>query len=393
MEPTLILIALQQGLFATGWWVAGWRLGLSRPAAAHWVVATLASALALAGIVQRGVWPDIFTYVLANAFAMLSFVSMRRGVQVFLRLRVTDGEHVATIVLVVAMMLLFPPASERGNVAVIIASGMLSWTMFRTSFESHRALTGDGDPVSARIVSLPLALLGLVYAVRVVFGMLEPDVAARPINERNSFNIGIGLVFMVLGLVLNMVLYYLVANRMVRRLHQLSLRDALTGLLNRRALMPLLAREARRLKRYGEGYAVLMIDIDHFKRVNDTHGHATGDEALVTLSGLLREAAREVDQVARIGGEEFCVLLPHTQLDGALKLGHRVQHAVRSAPWQALTPPLMPLTVSIGVAVAGDPQESIDAVMQRADTALYRAKALGRDRVVLAAPASLPMPA
>src|SRR5439155_26242939 len=151
-----------------------------------------------------------------------------------------------------------------------------------------------------------------------IAGVLAPSVAARPLHEPNAFNSGVVFAFMVVGLMVNLVLALMVVGRLVTRLQHLSERDALTGLLNRRALAPLLQREAGRLRRYRETYAVLMIDIDYFKGVNDKHGHAAGDAALCKLANVLRGAAREVDHIARLGGEEFCILLPHADLDRAM---------------------------------------------------------------------------
>ena len=159
----------------------------------------------------------------------------------------------------------------------------------------------------------------------------------------------------------------------------------MTGLLNRRALGPLLRRQVGRLRRYGETCAVLMVDVDHSKRINDSFGHAIGDAAPIALAQLMRQAARDVDHIVRMGGEEFCLLLPHTDLDGALRLGDRLRELVRGADASACAP----MTVSVGVAVAQTADEPADAVIARADAALYRAKAAGRDRVVLAEPALL----
>ena len=126
-----------------------------------------------------------------------------------------------------------------------------------------------------------------------------------------------------------------------------------------------------------------MVDIDHFKSVNDRHGHAAGDAALVQLADVLRGAAREIDHVARLGGEEFCLLLPHSDRDGAMSLAERVHAAVREAPWDRFE---RPVTVSVGVAVALSGDEAPQAVLERADHALYRAKNSGRDCVVLDEP-------
>jgi diguanylate cyclase (GGDEF)-like protein len=379
----LLLIAMQQGLFALGWWVAGWRLGLSRRTATHWMVATLAAAMALSFIVQRGNWPNFITYALANVLVMGSFVTMRRGVQIFLRLHVTDTEHLTLMALTVAVIALYLSDVRYAYSAVIGTSALVGWTLLRTAVESYRALRRAGDMGAAHAVAAPMALLGLLYVARLIVALIDPELAARPLNEASSFNTGVLLVYMVVGLVLNLVLAYMVVNRLVRRLQHLSQRDALTGLLNRRALQPLLAREASRLRRYGETYALVMVDIDHFKAVNDAHGHAVGDAVLVSVAELLRRAAREVDQVARVGGEEFCLLLPHTDLDGAMQVARRTREAVRAGPWPELD---HTLTISVGVAMVCDPDETPVAALARADAALYRAKDEGRDCVVLAEP-------
>ncbi|MES3013300.1 MAG: GGDEF domain-containing protein [Pseudomonadota bacterium] len=377
----LLLIALQQGLCALGWFVAGRWLGLTPRVAMQWAASALASAAGLGLILQRGVWPPVLTWFAANLLILLAFVLIRRGVQVFLRIRVTDAEHAVVIVLD-AVVLLLGLFADDPTWAVICVSLPIAWTLLRAASESHRRLAADDALSAARAVALPLGLLGLTFAVRAASGLVVPEIAARPLHEPNAFNTGAAMAFMMGGLILNMVLGLLVVARMVRRLRQRSLRDALTGLLNRRALPPLLRRQVGRLRRYGETYAVLMVDVDHFKQINDSFGHAVGDAALVELARLMREAARDVDHIVRMGGEEFCLLLPHTDLDGALRLGGRLREVVRGADANACAP----MTVSVGVAVAQSADEPADAVIARADAALYRAKAAGRDRVVLADP-------
>ena len=385
IRTVLLLIALQQGLCACSWWVGGWRLGLSRLVAAHWMIAALASAVGLALIVQRGVWPPFLTLVVANLAIMFSFVTMRRGVQLFLRLPVSDAEHVGLLALD-ALLLLGFVAGEHTAVAVVGASVPIAWTLLRSAWESHAALRREGSLATARVVATPLTILGGLFALRAALGMVAPEIAARPLHEANAFNGMVVMVFMLVGLLLNMVLGLMVVGRLVSRLQHLSERDALTGLLNRRAIAPLLLRESGRLRRYGESYALLAIDVDHFKDVNDSLGHAAGDAALVQLARVLREAAREVDSIARMGGEEFCILLPHCDLDGAKRLADRVHAAVHEADWSGCA---QRLTVSVGVAVAQAPEEGSEAVLERADRALYRAKSDGRDRVVVAEPRGL----
>ena len=384
VQTVLVLIALQQGLCAFSWWVGGWWLGLSKQVSAHWMVAALATAAGFSLILQRGVWPPFLTLVVANLCIMFGVVMTRRGVQIFLRIRVTDREHACAFGLGALLLLGFITVADgHSTVAVVGAQVPIAWTLLRAAWESHHALKNEGAIATARVVAVPLALLGMVFVVRAIAGVVAPEVAARPLHEPNAFNGVVALAFMLVGLMVNLVLALMVVGRLITRLQQLSERDALTGLLNRRALAPLLQREVGRLRRYGETYALLMIDVDHFKSINDSHGHAAGDAALVKLAGVLREAAREVDHIVRLGGEEFCILLPHTDLDGAMHLGCRVHAAVRDADWREFD---RSVTISVGVAVAQSAEETPQAVLARADDALYRAKNAGRDQVVLAEP-------
>jgi diguanylate cyclase (GGDEF)-like protein len=129
--------------------------------------------------------------------------------------------------------------------------------------------------------------------------------------------------------------------------------------------------------------AVLMIDIDHFKRLNDSHGHAVGDRALLHLATVMGSKLREIDHLARWGGEEFLALLPATGADEAQALAERLCERVRSMPL-ATEAGRLPLTASVGVAEWLGPHDSLQALIGRADEALYAAKRDGRDRVHVA---------
>ena len=156
--------------------------------------------------------------------------------------------------------------------------------------------------------------------------------------------------------------------------------DDLTGLLNRRAMNLLLAQELSRSRRAGETAVLLLVDCDHFKRINDEFGHDVGDRVLELLARTMQENLRGHDSVARWGGEEFLLMLPRTPLGPAVQVAEKVRAAVAGTPFLA-GDRRVPLTVSIGVAPL-DHDGSIEASVRRADEALYRAKAEGRDRVV-----------
>ncbi len=163
-------------------------------------------------------------------------------------------------------------------------------------------------------------------------------------------------------------------------LERLATTDSLTGLANRRRLFDCLEQEVYRAQRYGTALSLVMFDIDHFKRINDSWGHATGDWVLCRIARETHQLLRKTDQAGRSGGEEFVVLLPETDLSEALLLAQRLRQRISDT---AITPEHdapMPMTVSVGVAALA-PDETGEELIHRADQALYRAKQNGRNRV------------
>ncbi|MEQ9092546.1 MAG: diguanylate cyclase [Miltoncostaeaceae bacterium] len=156
-----------------------------------------------------------------------------------------------------------------------------------------------------------------------------------------------------------------------------AITDPLTGLTNRRGFSERLDDEVRRSQLVRSPLALVMLDVDHFKAVNDLHGHAVGDAVLRELSDRLDGLRREGDLAARIGGEEFALILPATDGAGARAIAERLRGAMAGEPF----PVAGPCTVSLGVAACGRGDDA-DSLMSRADSALYRAKESGRDRVV-----------
>jgi diguanylate cyclase (GGDEF)-like protein len=165
-------------------------------------------------------------------------------------------------------------------------------------------------------------------------------------------------------------------------LEELSRTDSLTGLLNRRFLMDLLLAEFQKSARYGTPLSLIMLDIDHFKRVNDTYGHTTGDSAIQTVAQVLRREIRTCDLAARFGGEEFAVVLPQTDQEGGLIAAERCRRAVEVTAVAGGAGTLH-ITASFGVATCPRTDlTSVEAFINAADQALYRAKDAGRNRVM-----------
>lgn len=167
-----------------------------------------------------------------------------------------------------------------------------------------------------------------------------------------------------------------------KELHQISITDGLTGLLNHKHILELLDREISRSRRYGHSVSVLMLDIDHFKNVNDTYGHQTGDTVMRRLADLFYDAIRENDLVGRYGGEEFLILLPDSDIQSGVQTAQRIRKKVQDLEIET-SGGNVSVTVSIGI--SSYPQYGPDAnsVICAADAALYRAKSNGRNQVVI----------
>ncbi|HET8870716.1 MAG TPA: GGDEF domain-containing protein [Aquabacterium sp.] len=170
----------------------------------------------------------------------------------------------------------------------------------------------------------------------------------------------------------------------LRQIEELARVDALTGVFNRRHLMGCLETAVKRQERTGQSFCVILVDIDHFKRINDTYGHLTGDVVLKEVARALNKTLRATDICARYGGEEFVVLLEHTRAAQGLPCAERLRSLVASTRFEGL-PADFRVTVSLGVAEHLG-CESVDCTLERADRALYRAKDGGRNQVALAAP-------
>ncbi len=174
----------------------------------------------------------------------------------------------------------------------------------------------------------------------------------------------------------------LLASRVeAERLRELAVTDGLTRVANHRFFQERLREEFRRAQRYDDPLALILADVDHFKQLNDAHGHQVGDEVLRALAGAMREAVRETDFLARYGGEEFAVLLPKTQLAGALTVAERITAGLRGL---RLAPAGLKVTASFGVSsFPGRAVNSAEQLVKAADDALYRAKREGRNQIRL----------
>jgi two-component system cell cycle response regulator len=196
----------------------------------------------------------------------------------------------------------------------------------------------------------------------------------------------------MLGVIANQVAVSLQNARMVQALEEQATTDGLTGLVNHRTFQERFSAMLGRAERHGFAVALILTDIDHFKKVNDTHGHPTGDEVLRRVAAILKASARKIDIVARYGGEEFALVLEATDRAGARQLAERIRHEVSQQTFQSSKGGNFQVTLSLGVAVYPDDARDKTEIISRSDKALYAAKHGGRNRTVCASDV-VPIPA
>ncbi|GEM82848.1 sensor domain-containing diguanylate cyclase [Meiothermus hypogaeus] len=270
-----------------------------------------------------------------------------------------------------------------------VALGMIAvYQIFSLYYEAaYKLHQRDGITPAAlwfpMVYLMAFNLLSRKQALRFSLTYLALGLLAGAIGLVSSPSLNVSSANTALQFTLSNIAYlsllYLFAylRRHYAQMHQMAHTDALTSLTNRRAMQIKLDNELDRARRYNRPFAVLLADLDHFKRVNDTYGHPVGDQVLREASGRLLQHLRESDSLARWGGEEFLILAPETDLQQAHRLAQRLLEAIREAPMSGVH-----VTLSLGVACyrQGD---TIAALLSRADEAMYRAKAAGRNRVVL----------
>ncbi len=179
---------------------------------------------------------------------------------------------------------------------------------------------------------------------------------------------------------------------LVAELQRAATTDHLTGIANRRHFLTVARDELQRAHRYRRPLSLLILDVDHFKRINDSFGHPVGDDVLRGIAHACRGRMRSADVIGRLGGEEFGVLMPETAQRSAIEAAHRLQEAVASVAVQPPGKDLLTVTISIGIAITGAGQESLHALLARADAQLYRAKENGRNRIYADVAESVQLP-
>lgn len=378
--PTLLAaLMVVLGLIGLAWLKLG--LGLRSVASASHVLAAgnLLLAAAVASYAGREVLPHWIGYWASDVLAVAAFAAMRAAVPVIDE--AAPAWRSAGLALAGCILLLtvipYGGSPHRHRIVVFAGLGLLSLLASQDAWRRMRRQLRW--PLSLGL-SLPLFAVTLIMGLRLGQVWLWPE--ADGIGSSSAFNVRWLWACLLVALLLNATMAGLVLLRLVLHIQRLTRHDPLTEALNRRALSEAIELAHGRLQR-GRPYALVLLDLDHFKDLNDGLGHAAGDAALCRLVALLRAGLRAGDSLGRLGGEEFCLLLPLTDAAGAVQLAERLCAALAGEhfEWKGRS---WPLSASFGVAQAQVGDISAEAVLHRADQAMYAAKAAGRNCVRVA---------
>lgn len=355
----------------------GWRIG---PAAKQAVLSTMLQALGWSMLVMstfwRNRWQDQAFSVLAMAGMSASLVALWQSIGLWTgRPQIRWPMWTLTVLMTLGYGLGFEHYPWR----VGLANGVLGLQMVAIVVAVSRRSPETGWRWRM-LIGVCMGATAVVTVWRGVLGAFFTEsypflTAPHPVNQIAALVSNLSLVLTTAA----MLMAY--REEAERQLQAQAITDGLTDLLNRRAWTERAEALLADARRYGHPLVVVMLDIDHFKRVNDERGHAKGDQALQLLARLLREELRTGDLAGRYGGEEFCVVLTHTREGQALSLDQRLRHCLRLQSEQELG---FLLEYSAGLAALGQHDKALEDLLRRADGALYEAKRAGRGQVVLA---------
>lgn len=363
-----------------------WRTQKTYPGFSRWTVSNLPNALGWLLISLRGLIPDWASVLVGNVAIFISPILLFAGIRQFRGKPARNSLNYALLILLCGGFVYFLWVQPSVNIRMLIINGCTLVVIARCALELFA-----GAPLELRssywFTSAVFALYGVLLALRLLTVFTMPE-RANPFQA----DIWQSLLFMA-TIVLSIALTFgffmmtnarlsLELNSAQAELHVMAMTDFLTGAYNRRSFSDFGQRECARARRNLSPLGLLIIDIDHFKAINDTYGHLAGDEILCALVVTCRAQLRQVDLLVRWGGEEFAVLLPDTDRAGCQNVAEKLRQSVSH-----LTVPggseEAHITISVGGAMWTPEDEDLEALLRRADMALYQAKRRGRDCVVI----------
>jgi diguanylate cyclase (GGDEF)-like protein len=378
---TLLIISLiLSALIAFLWLIGGSVFKASPSTSFHYALCNVFLGAFMLLYVFRDDYPKLAIFC-SDVALILGCFCLRRAVQDFTEIKKTDFQQIVLIVLALAVDIPARWFSYDQKLAVLAVCFFSMYTFLAAAQEAYRYMIKDFARKYCIITLMPLYLMGLLIFSRILLTLLSNS-STMDLRQASVFNTAFLLTMMLAVLGFNGTAIGLVVSRMITKIKHLSQQDPLTHAFNRRHLNTLAEKEIMRSNKNGKALSIIMLDIDHFKKVNDMYGHAAGDQALLTCVEVIKNTVRASDFVGRLGGEEFCIVLPDTQLKDAQALAERIRQKLEntSVLWENK---VIPITASFGISSLGENNQSQwSKLLNNADQAMYMAKNNGRNKVM-----------
>jgi diguanylate cyclase (GGDEF)-like protein len=338
-----------------------------------WAMALFTLAYLLFGL--RGQISDWLSVVLSNTLLVATYALFVEGLSEFQQRRPRRWLIWSPVVLVAFLLgLLLPQPATRSILAALVLT-FEAMIMLQLVVSGRHTTVGRGQ----YFVMIGFAIIILALLTRLLGG-IAGYLDLSKVTDSHPLHAAAVLFSVLIIVVITVGLLLMTKERADALNRNLALQDELTGLHNRRSIQRLLDQQLAQMARGSRSLALLLIDVDHFKGVNDTHGHLSGDKVLRQLADGLQQRLRAQDILGRWGGEEFIVILPDTHVSGARQLAEQLRQDIETLPITTLTGKVLPLTISIGLHV-DQGGGGRDEIIAEADRALYQAKQNGRNRV------------
>lgn len=347
----------------------------------QWYQSSFILALTLPLFLARDLIPDLFSIILANLMILICFMMMNLGTRKFAGVHSRNNNKflflfICAYILLFAWFTYIQPNITMRVVCVSLFTMIVSVDQLILTLKKLPNTTGRN--------MLVVALAGVILTRVVRLGSLALGYDhPTSVFDSSMFQL-IFLATPAIMIPLATISYIMLASE---KLHQnlefMSHHDDLTGCFNKKTGIKELGREVNRARRYNHKFSIMMIDLDNFKSINDTYGHLEGDRVLIDFAQKTKAAIRETDQLSRFGGDEFLIILPNTSLKEAKLSAERIHQSAKhgsSRPW----------TISIGIAEWQGENDSLDALLTRADKSLYLSKKLGKNQTQIDQEALLP---
>ena len=370
-------IVILTGMFATVF-CAVKRMYPHAEGSGHFAVGYLAGMLGSILFAGRGIFPAFLSVVVANILLFICFTVIYQGILSFFE--VERKLYPLWILVGVAVLPLTWFSVVHDNVVPRIVVISLYYALTRALIAIELFRHAKGRPLLA-LFGYFMTLYGICGLNRAAYAIVNG--APSDLMAHNTLQSALLLTEVIFICIMGLFKLLMLYGGLLSQIQKQSFQDPLSGALNRRGIEDKLASELKRISRNNQQkLSIALIDVDHFKAINDTQGHAAGDAALRGVVGAISERLRAYDYLGRFGGDEFLLLLPQTPWQDSQIVADRVDHAVRRL---AVLPNWQPLTISIGITEAV-PSDDATTVLARADKALYQAKTAGRScsRVQLA---------